>query len=45
MAVFYMRLKHVYPKFNIIDEEIEVVDEFKFLCIIINKHIKWMSHR
>ena len=26
------------------DEEIEVVDDFKRLGIIINKHIKWASH-
>ena len=26
------------------DEEIEVVDDFKFLCIIINNHIKCTSH-
>ena len=26
------------------DKEIEVVDDFKVLCIIINKHIRWQSH-
>ena len=26
------------------DEEIEIVNDFKFLGIILNKHMKWTSH-
>ena len=29
---------------TLIDEEIEVVSDFKFLGIILNKHMKWTSH-
>ena len=37
--------KHVlYPKITLIDEEIEIVNNFKFLDIILNKHMKWTSH-
>ena len=39
-----MPQKHVvYRKITIMDEEIDV-DDFKFLCIIVNMHIKWSSH-
>ena len=34
----------VYPKQSIDGQEIEVIFDFKFICIIINKHIKWASH-
>ena len=40
-----MPQKHVlYPKITLIDEEIEIVNDFKFLGIILNKHMKWTSH-
>ena len=45
MTVFHMPQKHVlYPKITLIDEEIEIVNDFKFLGIILNKHMKWTSH-
>ena len=43
MTVFHMPQKHVsYTKINI-DDQIDIVDDFKFLCIIIIKHIKLTS--
>ena len=45
MTVFHMPQKHVlYPKVILIDEEIEIVNDFIFLGIILNKHMKWTSH-
>ena len=45
MTVLHMLQKHVvYPTIIIMDEEIEGVDDFKYLCIIVNKHTKWASH-
>ena len=44
MTVFHIPQKHVYQENTIMDKEIEAVDDFKVLGIIINKHIKWTSH-
>ena len=40
-----MPQKHVlYPKITLIYEEIEIVSNFKFLGIILKKHMKWAAH-
>ena len=53
MTAFNIQQKHVsypkqkyvsYPTITIEDHDIEVVDDFKFLYIIINNHIKCLSH-
>ena len=45
MTVFHMPQKHVlYPKITLIDVEIEIISDFKFLGIILNKRMKWTSH-
>ena len=45
ITVFHIPQKHVlYPKITLIDEEIEIVNDFKFIGIILNKHMKWTSH-
>ena len=45
MTVFYMPQKRVInTKITLIDEEIEIVNDFNFLGIILNKHMKWTLH-
>ena len=45
MTVFHMPQKHVlYPKITLIDEEILIVNEFKFLDTMLNQHMKWTSY-
>ena len=40
-----MAQKHVlYPKITLIDEEMEIVNDFNFFGIIHNKRMKWTSH-
>jgi hypothetical protein len=36
--------KIIYPKLKIGENDIEYVDNFNFLGIILNKHLKWDSH-
>ena len=44
-TVFHMPQEHFsYPDVTIDNQEIEIVDDFKFQCILINEHIKWTSH-
>jgi hypothetical protein len=43
--IFHAPQKKVnYPKLKIGEVDIEYVDDFNFLGIIINKHLKWNSH-
>ena len=45
MTVFYTSLRIVqYPSITINDTNVEVVDHFKFLGIMLNKHLKWTTH-
>ena len=42
---FYQRQKSIiYPTITINGVEIEKVDNFNFLGLIINKNLKWNSH-
>ena len=34
----------IYPRIKINSSSVEVVDEFKFLGIFIDKHLKWSTH-
>ena len=45
ITVFHMPKKTCFiPNKTLIDEEIYIVSNFKFICIILNKHMKWTSH-
>ena len=45
MTVFHTPQRIVkYPPITINDTTVEVVDDFKFLGIMLNKHLKWTTH-
>ena len=45
MTVFHTSQRIVqYPSITINDTNVEVVDDFKFLDIMLNKHLKWTAH-
>ena len=45
MTIFHTPHRKVtYPRIKINNSSVEVVDEFKFLGIFIDKHLKWSTH-
>ena len=45
MTVFHTSQRIVqYPSITINDTNVEIVDDFKFLGITLNKHLKWTTH-
>ena len=45
MAIFHTPHREVtYPRIKINNSSVEVVDEFKFLGIFLDKHLKWSTH-
>ena len=45
MTIFHTPHREVtYPRIKINNSSVEVVDEFKFLGIFIDKHLKWSTH-
>ena len=45
MTIFHTPHREVtYPRIKINNSSVEVVDEFKFLGICIDKHFKWSTH-
>ena len=41
MTVFHMPQKHVlYPNIKLVDEDVEMVNDYKFIGTILNKHMK-----
>ena len=45
MTVFHTSHRIVqYPSITINDTDVEIVDDFKFLGIMLNKHLKWTTH-
>ena len=45
MTVFHTSQRIVqYPSITINDTNVEVVDDFKFLGFVLNRHLKWTTH-
>ena len=45
MTVFHTSQRIVqYPSITINDTNVEIMDDFKFLGIMLNKHLKWTTH-